>query len=41
VVNVSQLQTVDRSELTERIGKLPAPRVDEIRDGLQLLFDRV
>ena len=41
VVNVSQVQTVDRSELTERIGKLPARTVDEIRDGLQLLFDRM
>jgi mRNA interferase MazF len=41
VVDVSQLQTVDRSELTERIGKLPAPKVDDIRDGLQLLFDRM
>jgi mRNA interferase MazF len=41
VVNVSHLQTVDKSELVERIGKLPADTVDAIRDGLQLLFDRM
>lgn len=41
VVNITQLQTVDRSELSERIGKLPASTVDAIRDGLQLLFDRI
>jgi mRNA interferase MazF len=41
VVNVSQVLTVDKSELLERIGKLPAHTVDAIRNGLQLLFDRV
>ena len=41
VVNVTQVQTVDRSELSERIGKLTASTVDAIRDGLQLLFDRM
>ena len=41
VVNVSQLLTVDKSELVERIGKLPAGTVDSIRSGLHLLFDRV
>lgn len=41
VVNVSQVQTVDKSELAERIGKLPAQTVDAIREGLQLLFDRM
>ena len=41
VVNVSQVQTVDRSELAERIGKLPAGTVDAIRAGLELLFDRM
>jgi len=40
VVNVSQLLTVDKSELIERIGKLTVPKVDAIRAGLQLLFDR-
>jgi mRNA interferase MazF len=41
VVNVSQILTVDKAELTERIGKLPASTVDAIRGGLQLLFDRM
>ena len=41
VVNVSQVLTVDRSELVERIGKLPAVTVDAIREGLQLLFERM
>jgi mRNA interferase MazF len=40
VVNVSQVLTVDKSELVERIGTLSASAVDAIRDGLQLLFDR-
>jgi mRNA interferase MazF len=41
VVNVSQVLTVVKAELVERIGKLPATTVDSIRSGLQLLFDRV
>lgn len=41
VVNVSQLLTVDKTELAERVGKLPPATVDLIRSGLQLLFDRV
>jgi mRNA interferase MazF len=39
VVNVSQILTIDKSELTHRIGKLPANIIDAIHDGLQLLFD--
>jgi mRNA interferase MazF len=41
VVNVSQVLTVAKTELLERLGKLPPERVDAIRDGLQLLFDRI
>jgi mRNA interferase MazF len=40
VVNVSQVATVDKVDLTERIGKLPPATVDAIRSGLELLFDR-
>jgi mRNA interferase MazF len=40
VVNVSQIVTVDKSELSERVGRLPAGKVDAIRRGLYLLFDR-
>jgi mRNA interferase MazF len=41
VVNVSQVATVDKTDLVERIGKLPPATVDLIRTGLQLLFDRI
>ena len=40
VVNVSQVYTVDKAELTERIGHLPGPTIDTIRRGLVLLFER-
>jgi mRNA interferase MazF len=41
VVNVSQILTVDKGELIERIGRLPAARIDSVRDGLELLFNRI
>lgn len=41
VVNVSQILTVDKRELSERIGRLPAAAVDAIRSGLHLLIDRI
>jgi mRNA interferase MazF len=41
VVNVSQVVTVDKSELSERVGRLPVSKVDAILRGLHLLFDRV
>jgi mRNA interferase MazF len=41
VVNVSQILTVEKNELVEKIGKLPAPSIDAIRSGLALLFDRI
>jgi len=40
VINVSQILTIDKTELTDRIGKLPSSTIDSIRTGLQLLFDR-
>ncbi|MGO4885421.1 MAG: type II toxin-antitoxin system PemK/MazF family toxin [Bryobacteraceae bacterium] len=40
VVNVSQIVTVDKTELSERVGRLPAARVAAIERGLHLLFDR-
>ena len=33
--------TVDKSELSERVGRLPVGKVDAILRGLHLLFDRV
>lgn len=41
VVNVSQIATIDKLELMERIGKLPPSTVDAIRSGVQLLTDRI
>lgn len=37
VVNVSQLFTVDKSELAERIGALAPPRVRQVVAGIGLL----
>jgi mRNA interferase MazF len=38
VVNVSQLRTIDRSRLGERIGALGPARLLEVLQGLALLF---
>jgi mRNA interferase MazF len=39
VVNVSQLFTIDKSQLDEYIGTLSAKRVREILNGLKLVID--
>ncbi len=36
VANVSQIITVDRSALTERVGRLPSDVVEQVADGLRL-----
>jgi mRNA-degrading endonuclease toxin of MazEF toxin-antitoxin module len=41
VVNVSQILTVDKAELTERAGTLGGTAAAAVRDGLHLLFDRL
>ena len=41
VVNVSQLMTVDRDRLRERIGALSKVRVDEVMEGLGLVVGLV
>jgi mRNA interferase MazF len=38
VVNISQLRTVDRSRLGERVGLLGAVRLREVLSGIALLF---
>ena len=38
VVNISQLRTIDRTRLGERIGVLGPGRVREVLQGLALLF---
>jgi mRNA interferase MazF len=39
VVNVSQVFTVDKSQLTELIGRLSPARVRQVLDGLRLLTE--
>jgi mRNA interferase MazF len=39
VINVSQVQTVDKADLMERIGRLSVNSIDAIRSGLHLLFE--
>ena len=39
VVNVSQVYTLDKEELIEKIGTLSPDRVQEILDGLYLLLE--
>ncbi len=38
VVNVAQMVTVDKSRLTERVGRLPARRVRQILDGINFVL---
>jgi mRNA interferase MazF len=39
VVNISQVFTVDKSQLVEKIGSLSSRRIRQILDGLQLLLE--
>lgn len=39
VVNISQVFTIDRSQLRDKIGVLSAKRVRQILDGLYLLLE--
>ena len=41
VVNVSQILTVDKTELVECAGKLSGAATGAVCDGLHLLFDRL
>ena len=36
VANVSQILTVDRAALTERVGRIPASLIEQVADGLRL-----
>ena len=40
VANVSSIVTVDRTQLTEKVGKLPASLLDGILSGIQLVLAR-
>jgi len=39
VVNISQVITVDKEDLTERIGSLSPARMSDVLHGLYLLLD--
>jgi mRNA interferase MazF len=39
VVNVSQIKTVDKASVGEKIGALSPERMTEIHDGLKLVID--
>lgn len=39
VVNISQIFTVDKGDLVEKIGTLSRKRIQEIFDGIQLLIE--
>ncbi|MBL8211282.1 MAG: type II toxin-antitoxin system PemK/MazF family toxin [Bryobacterales bacterium] len=41
VVNVSQILTVDKTELIECVGTLTPASRNAVRDGLHLLFERL
>jgi mRNA interferase MazF len=38
VVNITQIITVNKSDLIEKIGSLPLPRITEIIEGITLLI---
>ena len=38
VVNVSQLLTIDRKLLTERVRAIPGPTMRQIDDGIRLVL---
>jgi mRNA interferase MazF len=40
VVNVSQLVTVDKRQLTERVGKIPKRQMEAIFSGIDLVMGR-
>jgi mRNA interferase MazF len=39
VINATRLFTIDKSDLTEKIGRLSSARVREILDGLRLVTE--
>ena len=39
VINISQIFTVDKNDLTEKIGSLSKTRINQILEGIQLLTE--
>jgi mRNA interferase MazF len=40
VANVSQIISLDKSLLTERVGKLPRPKLESLFSGIDLVLGR-
>jgi mRNA interferase MazF len=40
VANVSQIVTVDKSFLTARVGKLPAPKLELVLSGIGVILGK-
>jgi mRNA interferase MazF len=40
VANLSQVVALDRATLTERVGKVPRPKVELLLSGLDIVFGR-
>jgi mRNA-degrading endonuclease toxin of MazEF toxin-antitoxin module len=40
VANVSQIVTLDKSELTERVGKLPKAKMELVLSGIDVVLGR-
>jgi mRNA interferase MazF len=40
VANVSQIMTLDKSELTERVGKLPKAKLELVLSGIDVVLGR-
>jgi mRNA interferase MazF len=38
VVNVSQIKTVDKKSLKEKIGALPSNKLTQVYEGIKLMF---
>ena len=39
VINATQLKTVDKGSLTEKIGSLTKKRMDQVYEGMKLIMD--
>lgn len=39
VINVTQIKTVDKERLQEKIGSLTKNRMDEVYNGIKLIMD--
>jgi mRNA interferase MazF len=39
VINVTQIKSVDKKSIKEKIGTLPGKRIDEVHEGLKLVMN--